>query len=514
MAAGNGIVILRAGAAFLLVFIAPFLVKAVEPANVLVLYNSASPEGAQIADYYRQVHPGVHTLALTGVSSAEEITHSEYLSTIRPQVVSGLQGLESAPGTTIDVIVTTKGLPLRIQTTQNFASYPASYSDPQGNLHNVYSSSWRQYSSLESELTRVDTFSTWKQMLDQTWWDPLLPSAARNPYYNAGTPFDHANPAFGGIRLTSRLDGFTVADVTGSIDRAQRALTGPYGFVLDDDPSKTYDRMPELVSQVLAPRGVPYLYDNTSTFVGDFQGPVIGYVGHGTNQSSTPPGYILDSTSGLQFDLASGAVFHTWESFNAHSFSSTSSYSGQGLVAEWLARGGTAGVGQVEEPGANVNNVANEDTMFQMLLDGYTWVEAAWGATNQLSFVNTVVGDPLMVWRPLTPGDADMDGRVGSSDLASLSANWGRQGTGGGSMWGMGDFNGDGRVGSEDLAYIAANWGMLSAWAAPGAGADITSGAASAAGSDHVVPEPAAFLLGGLGMIGLLASCSRRRRVA
>jgi hypothetical protein len=37
--------------------------------------------------------------------------------------------------------------------------------------------------------------------------------------------------------------------------------------------------------------------------------------------------------------------------------------------------------------------------MFKMLLSGYTWAEAAWSSMQQLSYVNTVVGDPLMTWK-------------------------------------------------------------------------------------------------------------------
>lgn len=508
MAAWRCVATVCAGVA-LLALLSP-CAMAIQPENVLVLYNSDSPDGVQIANYYRQTHPGVQMLALSGVPTSEEITHDVYLSAIRPQVVAGLQNLESAGAATIDVIVTTKGLPLRIQTTASFSSYPASYTDPQGNPHNVYDTSWRRYSSLESELTRVDTFSTWKQMLDQTWWDPLLASQAKNPYYKANTAFDRAIPGLGEIRLTSRLDGFTVADVTASIDRAQQAFVGPFGFVVDDDPSKLYDRMPSLINNVLAPRGEPYLFDNTSSFLGDSPGPVIGYVSHGRNQLSTPQGYILDSTIGLQFDVAAGAVFHSWESFNAYSFTSGANHAGQGLVAEWLARGGTAAVGHVEEPTANTNSVVNDDVMFRMLLDGYTWAEAAWAATNQLSFVNTVIGDPLMVWRPLTAGDADKDGLVGSADLARLTANWGATGGSGGVMWGAGDFNGDGHVGSEDLALIAANWGTRSDWSAVGGGAQIggdsaLSNSARADDSNSAIPEPSTLVLAAAAAISLLA---------
>ena len=106
----------------------------------------------------------------------------------------------------------------------------------------------------------------------------------------------------------------------------------------------------------------------------DGAGPVIGYVSHGTN-AGMPSNYI---SSQLQFTLGPGAVFETHESFNAYSFQQGGNTMGQGQVAQWLAAGGTVGVGNVQEPEAGTNYEPNEDKIFAMLLDGKTWAEAAW----------------------------------------------------------------------------------------------------------------------------------------
>lgn len=363
-----------------------------DASDVLVLYNAQSADGQQVANYYAQVHPGVQLLGLQNVSSDEEISAETYLSTIRPQILPALTS-------SIDVIVTTKGLPLRI----NAGARPADST----------SYDWKRYSSLESELTRIDSIDTVAEMGDQ-FWAPAA-SLPANPYYQVSQNFAHEVQ---GTRLTSRLDGFSVGDVKGAIDRAQRAVI-THGtatrFVLDDDPAKNYDLMPSLANNVLTPQGFQYTYDNTSAFIGSSEGPVIGYVSHGRNQSSTPANYIVDSQAGLQFSLADGAIFHTWESFNAYSFVEGGNRSGQGLVGEWLARGGTAAVGHVQEPWASLFNVTNEDRLIAMLLDGYTLAEAAWSATRQLSFVNTVVGDPLMTWRLL--GDMNGDRSLNNFDI-------------------------------------------------------------------------------------------------
>ena len=369
-----------------------------ENSNVLVLYNDSSAEGQQIANYYAGARPGVMLLGIHNVPVAEVVSWDVYLNTLRPQVLGSLTS-------SIDCIVTTKGLPLRVDN-------PVQAGDPP---------KWNRYSSLESELARIDTIDTRLKMGNQDW---LMPpefggnELTRNPYHKKNEPFSYAAH---GIRLTSRLDGFSVTDVYASIDRAQVVVYDAPGqmFLLDDDPdapASSSDRMTALRDNVLVSQGLAHIYDGTNAFVGDAPGPVIGYVSHG-RYSGAPEGYILDSENGLQFDSPDGAVFHTYESFNAYSFVEGGNRYGQGLVAEWIARGGAAGVGHVEEPGAGSPNITDESRFFEMLLNGYTWAEAAWNGTFQLSYVNTVVGDPLMRWHPRLLGDMDISGEVNSDDI-------------------------------------------------------------------------------------------------
>jgi hypothetical protein len=187
---------------------------------------------------------------------------------------------------------------------------------------------------------------------------------------------------------------------------------------------------------------------------------VIGYVSHGTqdNAGGLEAGYVRDQ---LDFELNDGAVFLTHESWNALSFDSSTVQS-QGLVAEWLEIGGTAGLGHVHEPYNGPDNIANEDLLFSGLLpaanalpgeSGLTFVEAAWNATRQLSYVNTVVGDPLMKWHKWIPGDTNLDGKVEFKDFYTLQGNW--QGTG---TYQDGDFNNDGQVDELDFEILQGNW--------------------------------------------------------
>jgi uncharacterized protein (TIGR03790 family) len=497
-------------------------------ANVLVLYNQDNAQSAEIANYYAQAHPGVQLLGLTGVTTNEQVTADYYLSTIRPQIVNSGKLTSS-----VSTIVTTKGLPLRIQVTE---SNPGSYTDPFGVARTCSSSWWKPYSSLESELTRIDEVRTWQQMGDQTYWSPVgqpgAPHPVSNPYYGVSSGFNYSNyyiSGYGGVRLASRLDGFTTADVKATIDRAQQAFLLPGAnaqcIVMDDDPNSVgSDRMTYLKS-VLDARSYPYLYENTDAATTTAARPVIGYVSHGVNDGTggLESGYIPNQ---LNFTLAKGAVFQTHESFDAYSFVPGGNLNGQGLVAEWLAKGGTAGVGHVQEPLSGANYEANEDQMFNMLLNGFTWGEAAWSSMKQLSYVNTVVGDPLMTWKTLIAGDANMDGRVGSADLALLGANWGLSGQAGGALWGLGDFNCDGVVGSADLALLGANWGLVSSWVGGAAGSgEIVSSQAfypyqinnsasvdgpAALPSYVKIPEPSTFVLA---IVGLVAFCALRRKL-
>ncbi len=64
------------------------------------------------------------------------------------------------------------------------------------------------------------------------------------------------------------------------------------------------------------------------------------------------------------------------------------------------------------------------------------------------------------------PGDLDGDGRVGSSDLDIVRANWGKPAHGPFE----GDPSGDGVVGSDDLDIVRANWGAVAAVPEPAFG--------------------------------------------
>jgi len=426
---------------------------AIDPSSVVVLFNESSPDSIEIANYYAQVHPGVRLVGLSQVSTAEQVTQDHYLNVIRPQVLAEIDD-------STELIVTTKGLPLRIRNTlPNPGTYPG-YRGEKFNLQ-IPHDWWKPYSSLESELTRIDTIETAEQMGDQSFLlsGPLFGFDAEhhagNPYYNSGKGFDRSDPSNEGIRLSARLDGFNSLDVIASIDRAQHATLAPghQYVVVDDDPhapGATVDLMSELVEDVLIPSGQDYIYDTGTDDITAAPGPVIGYVSHGSQAG------VSDFIEQMDFNLAPGALLHTWESFNAWSFKEGYNLHRQGLVGEWLADGGTAALGNVQEPKATRTSVANEDILFDMLLRGHSFAEAAWAATAQLSFVNTVIGDPLMTFRPWVIGDTNLDGVLNITDMNAVLTYWNQ--TVEPYNTHHGELTGDGFVGADDLILLLMHW--------------------------------------------------------
>jgi len=474
-------------------------VLAVEPATTLVLYNVNDPDSVAISDYYLQARPGTRSFGLDLSSFGEQITGQDYLDEIRAPLLAELDS--QSWGSQIDTFVTTKGLPLRIDVGSSGAS------------------NWEQFSSLESELTRIDSIDSIAAMGDQSYsaalvdFPDILPA---NPYYLGpevdlftGLPlpyegpegFDRSDPINESIRLTSRLDGYTKQNVFDMIDRAQSAYLVPFSqaIVVDDHPAAPAfeeTAMSELAQTILPSHNQLTIYDETNSPILSSPSPVIGYVGHGVH-SGLPggepgeldeTGYIFES---LDFEYANGAIFHTYESFNAFSFdlTNTSGATSQGQVAQWIAAGGTAGLGHVQEPTASKWTVTNEDVFFDMMLSGYTLAEAAWAATRQLSFVNTVVGDPLMRWKTWLPGDANLDGLIDNADAGILLGNWGDTTLG----IDGGDFNSDGITNAMDGGILFENWTLQQ----------------SASLRTVAAPEPSSMWITISGLCGLLVA--RRR---
>ena len=104
--------------------------------------------------------------------------------------------------------------------------------------------------------------------------------------------------------------------------------------------------------------------------------------------------------------------------------------------------------------------------------------------------IGTTLSSVTLFISSFSLGDADTDGDVDATDLATLGTNWDPTGTT--KTWADGDFDGNGNVDASDLAMLGMNWDPT------GAGA----------GAAYLVPEPATL---GLLLVGGLALLRRRK---
>jgi hypothetical protein len=120
------------------------------------------------------------------------------------------------------------------------------------------------------------------------------------------------------------------------------------------------------------------------------------------------------------FRFRRGAVACHIHSFSAHTIKSDK----QNWCGPLLSRGACATLGNVLEP--YLAFTAHLDVFTDRLISGFTLAEAAWMSTPALSWMSTVLGDPL--YRPFAPGAADADKKNNPQYKALRLAmkRWGR----------------------------------------------------------------------------------------
>jgi tetratricopeptide (TPR) repeat protein len=179
----------------------PSLALAQSSRQVLLVVNEASPESVRIGEHYarRRGLPDDAIVRLRA-STGDEIARQDYVAQLEAPISAWLS--RHSAQDRIHFLVLTKGVPLRIAGTAGRNGSVA---------------------SVDSELALLYRRMTGRQVPAQG----FVP----NPYFGGTGPVDEWTPFSHerhDIYLVTRLDGYTVEDVIGLIDRAQGA-EGPLG---------------------------------------------------------------------------------------------------------------------------------------------------------------------------------------------------------------------------------------------------------------------------------------------
>lgn len=371
--------------------------SATQADRVLVLRNTNSAISKAIADDYAARRGVTNVLNVACPDAAvnsnnESISYANYLSMIDTPLHAYLA---SHPG--IDFIVTTKGIPLRLNGAQ-----------PQNSL------------SLDSYIASFgyDTISGAVRIILNI-YNSYTGMAWANRFWNSKVPFSHA--AFGGY-LVTRLDGYTQAEAIGLTTRSMAAESAmvagktptgkflldespnygttsvasqPYSVLKADPPVKDTSRVPNesnygdynsdmvLAHDTLKARKIPDTLNTTNTFVG-LPG-LMGYVSWGSNDGNFNP------TAYAALGFLNGGIGETAVSTSARTFLPTSG--GQTLIVDLIHQGITGVKGYCNEP--YLQGCASPSILFGRYTQGWTLAESFYAASNMVGWEDIVIGDPL-----------------------------------------------------------------------------------------------------------------------
>jgi uncharacterized protein (TIGR03790 family) len=355
---------------WLLILIAILLIALIPSASlgqsnyddVLVVINSNSAISEQVGTYFASNRniPAIN-IAHINAPTDEEIDDATF-SSLRSQIEAYLTSNNLVNN--INYIVTTKGVPLKVN---------------RGNTFSTSSPS----SSVESELTMI--LGSYSSSIGGN-------GIVYSPYYYQTAHFSRA--AYG-IYLVTRLDGYSYDEIKGLIDRG--GPNTPFSktnakFVLDEDPDWN-SQLPGLntsmasAQTILASKGLSTVLDQSTTYMTD-QSNVIGYTSWGSNDH-----YADQYTQYAKPHNAwvPGAIAETYVSTGGRTFTSPPTY-GQSLVADLVEEGLTGVKGYVYEPYSFA--MATVSVLFDRYTSGYTLAESYYMSSRSLSWMDEVIGDP------------------------------------------------------------------------------------------------------------------------
>lgn len=355
--------------------------------NLLLVINESSPGSVEIGEYYAKARavPAERTIRIK-TATTETIQRPAYEQTIEGPIASWLT--QRALQDRVLYVVVTKGVPLRIAGTGGRDGTVA---------------------SVDSELTLL-----YRKLLGQP---PPAIGRVPNPYFLGDRQPTEALPftrIAQDIYLVTRLDGFTVDDVKGLIDRG--VAPSAAGAIVLDEKATIVDRggdrwLEQAAERLTGHAAIQVVHDRERT-AATTSDPVLGYYAWGSND----PGNVRRG-SGLTF--APGAIGGTFVSTDGRTFTEppanwspsgpnggpTFGGSFQSLAGDLIREGITGLAAHVDEP--FLDGTARPQVLFPAYVAGLNLAEAFYAAIPFLSWQTVVIGDPLCAPFRRTPVPPD-----------------------------------------------------------------------------------------------------------
>lgn len=354
-------------------------------AETVVLFNENDIDSTALAGLYvekRGIPP--KNLIPVKCTRSEEILRKDYDDTIANPLRQTLQdrGLwkvlreattaGKVSETKVRFLVVMYGVPIRIGET---GGYDGDQSE--GNPKEVFKFNG---AAVDSELSVLGH------------WTPQISGALENTYYRDDRVIEDAN--IKSLLLVTRLDGPNPAVVRRMIEDTLAAeASGLRGFTYIDaqglkpGPLQAGDRWFHQVAKDAREHGQAVILDN---------GPALFPDLYPMRHAAMYLGWYMEHAAGpfmqKNFRFTPGAVAMHLHSFSAVTLRSTS----QNWCGPLLAAGAAATYGNVAEPYLGLT--PQPDIFAQRLREGFTFAEAAYMSQRALSWMTTMIGDPL--YRP------------------------------------------------------------------------------------------------------------------
>jgi uncharacterized protein (TIGR03790 family) len=371
----------------------------------LVVYNPSYPESKSLAEYYAEKR-GIAKDRLIALpcSDDEEIDRHEYDHAIAEPLRKHFQEAQlwtidqtaerRVTSNQIRYIVLIRGIPLKIRFQ---AAYPGDIPDrskPFG---------FPNQKAVDSELATLGYFRH------------QISGPMANPYFRSFRPITDpdSDPR---LMLVARLDGPAAGDVRRMIDDSLTAeRTGLWGWTyldargIEDPNYKMGDEWLFHIAEESFRIGRPSILDRRETLF-PFGYPMtdaILYFGWYAKQ-------IAGVLSDPRFRFRPGAI-----AVHIHSFSaSTIRQPDKFWVGPLIRHGAAATLGNVYEPFLQLTPML--DLFYDRLVNGLTFAESAYAALRVVSWMTTIVGDPL--YRPFSPDQisGNLSGNSSWQDILEL----------------------------------------------------------------------------------------------